>query len=108
MKTKTKTKITNIWQTIKKINAFTVVLLVGMLMTMLISTNYANSQNLERTDLSKEIKALEDELRLLNASISELQTTGRIEEESQRLNLVKIQAEDIYYLAANADRVALK
>lgn len=84
------------------------VALVAMLMTMLVSTNYANSQNLERADLNKEIKTLEDQLRLLNASVSELQTTGRIEEESQKLNLVKVQAKDIYYLAAASDKVALK
>lgn len=106
---KTKTKLKNLWQTIKKFNGFALVVLVGLLMTMLVSTNYANSQNLERTELKKDIKLFEDELRLLNARVSELQTTERIEKESQRLNLVKIQTEDIYYLNGNQDTtVALK
>ena len=85
-----------------------VVVLVGLLMTMLVSTNYANSQNLKRTDLNRGVKTMEDELRLLNTTISELQTTERVENESKKLDLVKIQAEDIYYLSNAEERVALK
>jgi hypothetical protein len=50
----------------------------------------------------------EDDLRLHNTNVSELQTTERIEQESQRLDLVKIQAENIYYVDGDHDLVALK
>jgi hypothetical protein len=105
---KTKTKLKNIWQIIQKGNTFMVVSLVMLLMTMLVSTNYANSQSLERDDLGQQIKIAEDELRLSNTNVSELQTSERVEKESQRLNLVKIQTEDIYYVSGEQDLVALK
>ena len=105
---KTKTKLSSVWQIIKKGNTFMVVTLVLLLMTMLVSTNYANSQSLERNDLGQQIKIIEDDLRLYNTNVSELQTTERIEQESQRLDLVKIQAENIYYLDGDYDLVALK
>lgn len=79
-----------------------------LLMVMLVSTNYANSQNLERTNLDKDVTRMEDELRLLSATVSELQTTERLEHESKKLELVKIQTKDIYYLTGEDDRVALK
>mgnify|MGYP003987045173 FL=1 len=105
---KTKTKLISAWQIIKKGNTFMVVTLVLLLMTMLVSTNYANSQSLERNDLGQQIKMTEDDLRLHNTNVSELQTTERIEQESQRLDLVKIQAENIYYVDGDHDLVALK
>ena len=107
-KVKIKTKLKNTWQIIQKGNTFMVVSLVMLLMTMLVSTNYANSQSLERDDLTEQIKIAEDELRLSNTNVSELQASERVEKESQRLNLVKIQAEDIYYVSGEQDLVALK
>lgn len=103
-----KIKFTKTWQFIKRINAFTMVSLGVLLMVMLVSTNYANSQNLERTNLDKDVTRMEDELRLLSATVSELQTTERLEHESKKLELVKIQTKDIYYLTGEDDRVALK
>jgi len=105
---KTKIKLINAWQIIKKGNTFMVVSLVLLLMTMLVSTNYASSQSLERNEIGQQINLIEDELRLFNTNISELQTTERIEQESQRLNLVKIQAKDIYYVNGDHDLVVLK
>jgi len=105
---KTKTKLIKTWQIIKKGNTFMVVSLVLLLMTMLVSTNYANSQSLERNELDQQIKIVEDELRLYSANVSELQTTERIEQESQKLNLVKIQTQDIYYVDSDHDLVALR
>lgn len=105
---KIKTKLINAWQIIKKGNTFMVISLVLLLMTMLVSTNYASSQSLERNELSEQIKTAEDELRLFNAYVGELQTIERIEQESQRLNLVKIQTQNIYYLEGDRDLVALK
>ena len=105
---KTKTKLINAWQMVKRANTLMIVSLVLLLMTMLVSTNYANSQSLERNELADKIKIAEDELRLFNANVGELQTTERIEKESQRLNLVKIQTQDIYYLDGDYDLVALK
>lgn len=103
-----KTKLTNAWQFIKRLNTTMVISLGVLLMVMLVSTNYANSQNLERTDLDHQVKQMEDDFRLLNATVSELQTTERLENESKRLELVKIQTKDIYYLADQDERVALK
>ena len=105
---KTKTKLINAWQIVKKGNTFMVVSLVLLLMTMLASTNYASSQSLERNELDQQIRLAEDELRLFNSNASELQTTERIEQESQRLNLVKIQTQDIYYVDGDRDLFALK
>ena len=105
---KTKTKLINSWQIIKKGNTFMVVTLVLLLMTMLVSTNYTSSQSLERNEIGQQIRMAEDELRLSNTNVSELQTTERIEQESQRLNLVKIQTQDIYYVEGDRDLVALK
>lgn len=105
---KTKTKLISAWQLVKRVNTFSMLSIVFLLMAMLVSANYANSQSLERTELSKQIRALEDEYRLLNADLSQLQTTERIEQESQRLDLVKVQTQDIYYLTAGSDLVALK
>ena len=105
---KTKTKLINAWQIVKKGNTFMVFSLVLLLMTMLVSTNHANSQSLEINDINQQIRQAEDELRLYNANISQLQTTERIEQESQRLNLVKIQTQDIYYVDGERDLVALR
>lgn len=103
-----RTKLRNSWRFIKKINTFSLVGVVVLMIVMLVSSNYANSQNLERAELAKNIRSNEDEIRLLNTQVSELQTTERLEQESQKLDLVKIQTEDIYYLSDNQDRVALK
>lgn len=84
------------------------VTIVFLWVGVLIATNHANNQNLQRNDLSSNINNLEDELRLLNATISELQTMERLENESQRLNLVKVATNDIYYVAIPQDRVALR
>lgn len=106
--TKTKTKLINFWQIVKRSNGLMLFSLILLLMTMLISTNYANSQSLERNELSKKLQAAEDSLRLSNADLGRLQATERLELESQRLNLVRIQTQDIYYLNAGRDLVALK
>jgi len=105
---KTKIKLNNTWQFIKRGNTFMVFTLVLLLMSMLVSTNYANSQSLERNELEKQIKMAEDDFRLSTAYVSQLQATERIEQESQRLNLVKVQTADIYYLSDDRDLVALK
>ena len=103
-----KIKLSTTWQFIERINTTMFVSLGVLLMVMLVSTNYANSQNLQRTNLDGEVKRMEDEIRLLNATVSELQTTERLENESKKLELVKIQTKDIYYLADKDERVALK
>jgi len=76
-------------------------------MGSLLLNNYANHQTLLRNDLNKDINILEDTTRMLNTNISELQTTERIEQESARLNLVKVQAKDIQHFGDN-DKVALR
>lgn len=106
--TKTKTKIINLWHFIKRGNTFVVVTLLMLLMSMVASTNYANSQSLQRNELEKQLRLAEDDLRLANSYVSKLQATERIEQESQKLNLVKIQTQDIYYLADNQDLFALR
>lgn len=106
--TKTKTKLINLWHFIKRSNIFMVVTLIMLLMTMVVSTNYANSQSLERNELEKELRLVEDDFRLASSYVSKLQATERIEQESQKLNLVKIQTQDIYYLSDNRDLFALR
>jgi len=105
---KTKTKLINVLQFVKRGNTFMIMSLVLVLMTMIVSANYANSQSLERNELDKQIKVAEDELRLLNADVSRLQTTERLEQESQKLDLVRIQTQDIFYLNSEKDLFALK
>lgn len=101
-------KLNYLGQEIKRFNGLMLGASIVMFMILLITTNYANSQVLERNDLSKQLKMAEDELRLVNATVSELQATQRIESESQRLNLVKVQNSDIFYIDDSRDTVALK
>jgi hypothetical protein len=101
-------KLDNILQTIKKYNIFMIVMFVAIWMGVLVSNNYSNHQNLSRNQLNKDIRVFEDDLRLLNATVSELQTTERVEKESQRLDLVKIPTDDIIYLHVGNDKVALR
>ncbi len=106
--TKTKTKFKSAWPAVKRANGVFLAAFVCLIVLMLISTNYANSQSLERAELDKQIRNQEDELRLLNTAVSELKTTERVEQESQRLNLVRVQTENIYYLGAEDSQVALR
>ena len=85
-----------------------IVMFVAIWMGILVSNNYSNHQNMSRNQLNKDIRVFEDDLRLLNTTVSELQTTERVEKESQRLDLVKIQADDIMYLHIANDKVALR
>jgi len=75
---------------------------------VLVSTNYANHQNLVRAELQDSISQYEDQLRLFNAQVSQLQSISRIEDESKRLELVKIEPQNIYYIDAQDTQVALK
>ena len=100
-----KTKLLN---KINKYNTMLFVAIVFLWVGVLMSTNHANNQNLQRNDLSSNVKSLEDEIRLLNTTVSELQTTERLESESKRLNLVKVERNDIYYVDMPQDRVALR
>lgn len=101
-------KFKNIWHKTKRFNTTFSVAIAVLFLVMLVFSNYANSQNLARNELMKDIRIVEDELRLLDAGVSQLQTTERIETESQRLDLVKIQTQDVYYLADVDEKVALK
>jgi hypothetical protein len=101
-------KFKNFWYGVKKCNTPAVVFIILLWTMMLVSSNYANTQNLERNDLTKHIRTIEDEIRLLNTTVSELQTIERLENESQKLDLVRIQTKDIYYIDQTDERVALK
>lgn len=101
-------KLNNILNTIKRFNILIIVMFVVIWMGILVSNNYSNHQNLNRNQLNKDIRVFEDDLRLLSAAVSELQTTERIEKESQRLDLVKIPADEIIYLHVGQDKVALR
>ena len=101
-------KLNNIWSTVKKYNVLMIVMFVVIWMGILVSNNYSNHQNLSRNQLNKDIRVFEDDLRLISATVSELQTTERVEKESQRLDLVKIPADDIIYLHTGQDKVALR
>jgi len=102
-------KIKNlIFSRLKKLNTVMTVGIVVLWMILLASSNYANGQTLMRNELNKKIKLAEDTYLLLDTSASELQTTERLENESARLNLVRIKTEDIYYLDGDQGTVALR
>lgn len=75
---------------------------------VLASANYAQHQNLVRSQLRDDIGQYEDHLRLLNSQVSQLQSISRIEDESMRLELVKIDPQNIFYIDAADNQVALK
>lgn len=87
---------------------FAIFFVLSLFVILFNATSYANNQNMERHKLTQEIQALEDEYRLLNTQTTQLQTTQRIEEESKRLNLVKVQTGDIRYLDDTEKTVALR
>jgi len=103
-----KSKLSKIWSSIKKNNPVIFTVVVFLLVVILASANYSNYQNLKRDELTSSVRALEDDLRLLDAVVSELQTTQRIENESKRLDLVKVQSKDIFYLDDSQAKVALR
>ncbi|RJQ34875.1 hypothetical protein C4566_01530 [Candidatus Parcubacteria bacterium] len=102
-------KIKNlIFNRLKKLNTVMSVGVVLLWMILLASSNYANGQTLMRNELNKNIRLAEDTYRLLDTSVSELQTTERLENESARLNLVRIKTEDMFYIDNSQGSVALK
>ncbi len=94
-------------KSIKKLKPFLFTFITLIWMGSLMLNNYSNHQTLLRNDLNNDINILEDTTRMLNAKISELQTIERIEKESTRLNLVKVQAKEIQHLG-DSDKVALR
>lgn len=92
----------------QKFSHLFLILTIVFWMTGLFLTNYSNAQNLKRSEVSAQIRSIEDELRLLNAELGVLQSIERVEQESQRLNLVKVDNANIIYLSAAVDKVALK
>ncbi len=98
----------SIFENMKKFNNLFLILTIVFWMTSLFLTNYSNAQNLRRSEVSSKIRVTEDELRLLNAELGVLQSTERVEQESQRLNLVKIDSANIIYLSAATEKVARK
>ena len=100
-------KLNTFFIKVKRFNTLMSIVLVVLWMVSLAFSNYANSQNLTRNRLSQDIRMAEDHLRLVDANVSQLQTTQRIANESSRLDLVKIQTKDIYYLTTPDERVAL-
>jgi len=101
-------QLSKILSKVKKYRTIMITMVVLLWMVTLVSSNYANHQNLERNDLSQNVRVAEDEWRLLHAAVSELQTTERIENESKRLNSVQVQRQDIIYLDNSEGKVALK
>ena len=101
-------KIFAMWSQLKKNNTLWAVLIVVLWMLGLGFSNYANSQNLARAELNRNVRLAEDQSRILDAQVSELQAMDRIENASQRLNLVKVDSRDIIYIKVSDDKVALK
>ncbi|MFA5127273.1 MAG: hypothetical protein WC465_04745 [Patescibacteria group bacterium] len=101
-------KLSTMWSQIKRHNTLWAVLIVVFWMFGLALSNFANNQNLERSELNRNVRLAEDQSRILDAQVSELQAMDRIETESQRLNLVKVDSRDIIYLKISDDKVALK
>lgn len=92
----------------KKRNGLVAFMVVLFWMLGLVASNFSTSQNLERNQLNKSIKQLEEEQRILDAAVSQLQALDRIEAASERLNLVKVDSQNVVYLAVTDDKVALK
>lgn len=92
----------------KKRNGLVAFMVVLFWMLGLVASNFSTSQNLERNQLNKSIKQLEEEQRILDAAVSQLQALDRIEAASERLNLVKVDSQNVVYLAVADDKVALK
>lgn len=92
----------------QKFSHLFLILIIIFWMTGLFLTNYSSTQNLKRSEVSQKIRLTEDDLRLLNAELGVLQSIERVEQESQRLNLVKVDSANIIYLSAAVDKVALK
>ncbi len=104
-----KVRINTIFNRVKQYNKYFTAAFVFSLLTILwLSTSYANNQNMVRQKLTEDIQSLSDQYRLLNTAATQLQTAQRIETESKRLNLVKVQAENISYLAETDKTVALR
>jgi|SaaInlStandDraft_4_1057021.scaffolds.fasta_scaffold67437_2 cell division protein FtsL len=101
-------KMSKVLSVVKKCNTVFVISIVAFWMVALVANNYSNSQTLNRTQLDKDIRVYEDDIRLLSARVSELKTTERIENESKKLDLVRVQTQDIFYLDTTDDKVALK
>ncbi|PWB38740.1 MAG: hypothetical protein C3F02_02420 [Parcubacteria group bacterium] len=99
-------------KTLKKLQRYNRYFAVGfvfsLLITLFLTTSYANNQNLMRHQLSLDVQTISDEYLLLNTQATQLQTAQRIETESKRLNLVKVQSEDITYLGNPDKTVALR
>ncbi len=98
----------SILDNMQKFSHLFLILTIIFWMTSLFLTNYSNAQNLKRSEVTEKIRLNEDELRLLNAELGVLQSIERVEQESQRLNLVKVDNANIIYLSAAVDKVALK
>jgi hypothetical protein len=103
-----KTNKLSILDNLQKFSHLFLVLTIVFWMTGLFLTNYSSAQNLRRSEVTANIRATEDELRLMNAELGVLQSIGRVEQESQRLNLVKVDNANIIYLSAAVEKVALK
>lgn len=98
----------SIWENLKRFNHIFLIFTIVFWMIGLFLTNYSNAQNLERSELTDKIQKTEDQLRLLNTEMGMLQSTERVETESQRLNLVKVDNANVIYLNSASDHVALK
>lgn len=95
-------------ENLKRYNHLFLILTVVFWMIGLFLTNYSNAQNLERSELTGKLRQYEDRLRLLNTEMGVLQSTERVEIESQRLHLVKVDNANIIYLNSATGKVALK
>lgn len=92
----------------KKRNGLWTFMVIFFWMIGLVASNFSTSQNLERNQLNASIRQLADEQRILDAEVSQLQALDRVEQVSQRLNLVKVDSQNVVYLTVADDKVALK
>lgn len=96
-------------QFIKKLKKFKVLMIITMtvfFITTLGLVNSATNQTWVKDELINDLDRVEHELLLLNSKIGKLQSIERIEEESKKLNLVKISK--IYHITDKEDKVALR
>ncbi len=91
---------------LNKLKTLMVIVTVLLFMTTLGLVNAATNQSWSKDELINDLDRVEHELLLLNSKIGKLQSIERIEEESKKLNLVKIAK--IYHITDNEDKVALR
>lgn len=103
--------VKTIYSALKKVRKFNWLFLLASFISavaILGLSAQSNMQIAQRAELDKQINSLRDEVTILKTNSTELESVGRIEAESQRLELVRLQRENVLYLNSAGQTVALR